>query len=360
MFDSTKARTSGKDETLDKKTFMDKFMNKFFDPAFHSVKEELKKIGEIAWKNYQDGHKAPVTQKAGNEFSDPEYEISVEWLKARAAIQEASYLHHSPIGKNRILLISASDRNDQTCPGEISKTTRLVEMAREIFETDPHTEVEVLDLSHITSEYGKMIYPCKGCVSTSMALCHWPCSCYPNHSLAQVNDWMNDIYPMWVKAHGVMIVTPVYWHQAPSALKLMIDRLVCADGGNEDPTTTHGKKVEEAKKLELDGWNYPRHLAGRLFSVIVHGDAAGVDHLKSALTDWLEEMELIPVSTQGTLARYIGYLEPYATSHESLDRDHDLHKEVQNAARALNLAVSSSRQHYLDSLNPPFVEPRPK
>jgi hypothetical protein len=39
-------------------------------------------------------------------------------------------------------------------------------------------------------------------------------------------------------------------------LKLMIDRLVCADGGNPDPTTTHGKKPEEAKALELQGWGY--------------------------------------------------------------------------------------------------------
>ena len=43
---------------------------------------------------------------------------------------------------------------------------------------------------------------------------------------------MNELYPRWVAAHGVMIVTAVYWYQAPSVLKLMIDRLVCADGGN--------------------------------------------------------------------------------------------------------------------------------
>jgi hypothetical protein len=27
-----------------------------------------------------------------------------------------------------------------------------------------------------------------GRFSTSAALCHWPCSCYPNHSLGQVQD----------------------------------------------------------------------------------------------------------------------------------------------------------------------------
>ena len=42
----------------------------------------------------------------------------------------------------------------------------------------------------------------------------------------------------WVAAHGVLIVAPVYWYQMPSPLKLMVDRLVCADGGNPDPTRT--------------------------------------------------------------------------------------------------------------------------
>ncbi len=60
----------------------------------------------------------------------------------------------------------------------------------------------MLDLSRLASEYGRMIYPCKACVSTAMPLCHWPCSCYPNHAIGQVGDWMNEIYPMWAAAHG--------------------------------------------------------------------------------------------------------------------------------------------------------------
>ena len=62
-------------------------------------------------------------------------------------------------------------------------------------------------------EYGTRIHPCKACFSTAAALCHWPCSCYPNYSLGQTHDWMNEIYPMWVAAHGVMIITPVNWYQ---------------------------------------------------------------------------------------------------------------------------------------------------
>ena len=115
----------------------------------------------------------------------------------------------------------------------------------------------MLDLSLLTSEYGRKIHPCKGCVSTAMPLCHWPCSCYPNHALDQIHDWMNEIYERWVAAHAIVIVTPTHWYSTSSALKLMIDRLVCADGGNPDPTSTHGKKPAEAKALELDGLGLP-------------------------------------------------------------------------------------------------------
>jgi hypothetical protein len=60
----------------------------------------------------------------------------------------------------------------------------------------------------------------------------------------------------------------------------MIDRMVCADGGNPDPSSTHGKTAEEAKALELKGWSYPRHLAGRYFGIVVHGDSVGASPAK--------------------------------------------------------------------------------
>jgi multimeric flavodoxin WrbA len=177
--------------------------------------------------------------------------------------------------------------------------------------------------------------------------------------MGQVNDWMNEIYPRWTAAHGVMIVTPVHWYQAPSVLKLMMDRLVCADGGNPDPTTTHGKKPEEAKALELKGWHYPRHLAGRAFAVVVHGDAAGAEAVRRGLHDWLLDMALVPAGGAAVIDRYVGYYEPYATSHDALDRDEALFEETRNAARSLLQAVADLRA----GRTPPdaaVTSPRPK
>ena len=351
-------KKSNEPEKLSREEFKKRFLNKFFDEKFRNKQIEIDELEEIAWDAYAEGRKAPMKITAGDQYQNAEYELSIEWLKARKAIEDAQKIHEEP-GPNKILIICASDRNDHTCPGEISKTYRLTKIAEQEF-INKGQEVEILNLSHITSEYGKMIYPCKGCVSTAMPLCHWPCSCYPNHSLGQVDDWMNEIYPMWVKAHGVMIITPVYWHQAPSVLKLMIDRLVCADGGNPDPTTTCGKDPELAKQIELKGWSYPRHLEGRVYSVIVHGDTGGVDSLKNALTSWLNEMMLIPSSVYGQLGRYIGYYGTYAESHMALDQDHALMEEVKLAAEALILSVNAQRSKYLDSQAPELSDPRPK
>ncbi len=345
---------------LGKDEFKQRFLKKFFDPAFDAVAAELDRIAEIAWDSYDKGRKAPRTVKAGPEFSDPDYDLSIEWLEAHRAIQAAQHRQQDPATPLRILIINGATRSEHTCPGEMSKTWRLATLAREIVEAENGLEVDVLDLSRTASEYGRVIYPCKTCVSTAMPLCHFPCSCYPNHSLGQVNDWMNEIYPRWVAAHGVMLICPVNWYQAPSSLKLMIDRLVCADGGNTDPSSTHGKKPEEAKKLELAGWLYPRHLAGRVFSVIVHGDSAGDENLRRMLSDWLEDMGLVPAGAMAELNRYVGYYEPYATSHEALDRDTAFQEEVRNAARTLVQAVRDRRAGHYQSPDRGLKEPRQK
>jgi multimeric flavodoxin WrbA len=319
---------------LGEAAFKQRFRSQFVDPAFAPLGDELEKITDAAWDAYNNSRKSPHTQKAGPGFVDPDYEISVDWLRAAQAIAIAQRGHDAIDGPNRILLINGSGRTEHTCPGEMSKSFRLAQLAEAVFRK-ANFDVSLLDLSRITSEYGRHIHPCKACFSTSPALCHWPCSCYPNYSLGQTQDWMNEIYPLWVAAHGVMIVTPVHWYQATSPLKLMIDRLVCADGGNPDPSSTHGKYAAEAQSIELDGWDYPKHLAGRAFAVVVHGDAEGTLDARRALHDWLASMDLEPVGEAASLARYIGYWKPYATSHDELDRDEALQKEVKFAAQLL-------------------------
>jgi multimeric flavodoxin WrbA len=139
---------------------------------------------------------------------------------------------------------------------------------------------------------------------------------------------MAEIYERWAAAHGVLIVTPVYWYQAPSTLKLMIDRLVCADGGNPDSTSTSGKDAAKAKALEL--------------------------------ADWLDWMGLIDAGERSQLDRMLGYYAPYATSHDALDADTGLQEEVRNVARAVVEAVTALRAGRLSMTGADLRMPRPK
>jgi multimeric flavodoxin WrbA len=358
--DKPEVRTGMPPRRLDRETFERRYRSGFADPIFDSLSDQIGALAAAAWDAYSKGRKSPRTRRAGPGFADPDYAVAVDWLNAHDAVKAAQHSYENRAETPRVLLINGSSRTEHTCPGEMSKSWRLIEIAQATLSAAGGIAVDILDLSRTTSEYGVTIHPCKSCVSTSMALCHWPCSCYPNYSLGQVHDWMNEIYPLWVAASGILVVTPVNWYHAPSALKLMIDRLVCADGGNPDPSSTHGKHADEAKALELRGWPYPRHLAGRLFAAVVHGDTAGAEGARRALIDWAADMHLVPAGRPAEVDGYIGYYEPYATSHRALDRDAAFQQEVRNAATALAEAVKAQRAGKLAEPGERLKEPRPK
>ena len=355
----TKLRTGQAPKPLNRKEFTIKFYRSFVDPTFAPAKEGLRSIESIAWTNYVDGHKAPFTEAAGEGFANPDYELSVEWKATGDALIKAQAIQQKSSTKSRVLLICGSARNDGTCPSEMSKTFRMVKIAEKALNAQG-IETDILDLSLLTSDYDLHIHPCKACASTAMPLCHWPCSCYPNHGQRQTNDWMADIYEQWVAAHAVIIFTPVYWYQTPSVLKLMIDRLVCADGGNPDPTTTDGKDAKMAKALELKGWPYPKHLAGRAYGLVVHGDVAGIEGVRRGLSDWLDWMGLIDSGAQSRLDRFVGYYESYAKSHEVMDKDIAFQQEVTTVALAVANAVKQLRAGKLIPPDAALEKPRKK
>ena len=357
MTSSTEPRHGSPDPTLPESEFKRRFLLPYQDPAFRPLSAELDKIAQAAWDGYSHGRKSPRTVKAGSQFADPSYDLSADWLTAREAILGAQRKYCERNGAPRLLLVNGAARSEHTCPGELSKSYRLMILAKEALETQGGCDIETLDLSRVASEYGRSIHPCKTCFSTAAPLCHWPCSCYPNYSLGQAHDWMNEIYPMWVAANGILLITPVNWYQTSSPLKLMMDRLVCADGGNPDPTRTRGKDARRAKEIELAGWDYPQHLKGRLFSCVVHGDTEGAENVRRSIADWLTSMGLVAASA---LDRYIGYWEPYATSHEALDADDALQQEVRETALTLLKAVQATRSGTQVSPEPTSRPPRQK
>jgi hypothetical protein len=73
------------------------------------------------------------------------------------------------------------------------------------------------------------------------------------------------------------MTTKIRKGQAPGSL----------ERNDPDPTSMHGKRPEEVKALELKGGNYPKHLAGRVFGLVVHGDVAGIERrCRTGSTGW--------------------------------------------------------------------------
>jgi hypothetical protein len=181
-------RTGMPSPELSEAEFKARFKSQFQDPAFGPLEADLERIASAAWDGYSHHRKSPLTRKAGPEFADPDYDLAVDWIAAREAVIAAQARHDDENGPIRLLIVNASSRSDNTCPGEMSKSWRFTEMSQEILAGGRNTEVKILDLSRLASEYGREIHPCKACFSTAAALCHWPCSCYPNYSLGQTHD----------------------------------------------------------------------------------------------------------------------------------------------------------------------------
>ena len=71
-------------------------------------------------------------------------------------------------------------------------------------------------------------------------------------------------------------------------------------------------------------------------------------------------MSLVQASRTAEVDGYIGYMEPYATSHEALDKDTGFQEETRNAARALGNAVKLYRAGKYERPDENIEDPNPK
>jgi hypothetical protein len=175
----------------------------------------------------------------------------------------------------RVLLVAGSDRRQYNCPGVDSKARAL--MKRMASRLPQEWEIDEVDLGNIFGE--PRIQSCNACVSTSMALCVWPCNCYePGNKDEPDLMWDLDLYARLDLADAWAIVGPVNWYAPSSNLKLMFDRLVCMNGGNPREELIEHKNPELAMQLEhSDEW--PKlslnHLEGRTAAFFCYGDGGG-------------------------------------------------------------------------------------
>lgn len=179
---------------------------------------------------------------------------------------------NSPI---RVLVVAGSGRRETNCPAADSKAVFFAERVKEKLPKD-----WVVDVLNLGNDYVlPKIQSCNACVSTSMALCVWPCNCYKRHSFSEPDlMWDEDVYGRIYAADAILVCSPVNWYTMTSNLKLMFDRLVCANGGNPDEDLIGHKDGELAAKLEHSPeWKElsVNHLEGRTAGFFIYGDEGG-------------------------------------------------------------------------------------
>ena len=175
----------------------------------------------------------------------------------------------------RVLIISGSERRQYNCPGVDSKArTLMLRMAQRL---PQEWEIDYEDLGNV---FGRArIQSCNACVSTSMALCVWPCNCYEKENKKEPDlMWDLDLYARLDLADAWAIIGPINWYAPTSNLKLMFDRLVCMNGGNPREDLIEHKDPELAMKLEhTPEWLAlsVNHLEGRTAGFFCYGDGGG-------------------------------------------------------------------------------------
>jgi hypothetical protein len=132
----------------------------------------------------------------------------------------------------RVLIVAGSQRRHNSCPGLDSKARAL--MLRMAARMPPGWQVDTEDLGN---QHGKpKIQACNACVSSSMALCVYPCNCYGPRSTTQPDlMWDLDLYGRLARADAWAFIGPTNWYGPSTNFKLMFDRLVCAAGRQSAP-----------------------------------------------------------------------------------------------------------------------------
>jgi NADPH-dependent FMN reductase len=177
----------------------------------------------------------------------------------------------------KVLLIAGSQRRLNSCPGLDSKARAL--MHRMLGRLPLGWQV---DHDDIGNEHGKpKIQSCNACVSSSMALCVWPCNCYgPNSDHQPDLLWDLHLYERLARADAWAFIGPINWYGPSSNLKALFDRLVCMNGGNPRPDLIEKKSTLLAQALERSPqWAElsKNHLEGRTAAFFCYGDQGAAE-----------------------------------------------------------------------------------
>jgi len=230
----------------------------------------------------------------------------------------------------RVFVIAGSNRRQYDCPGIDSKARTL--MFRMASRLPQDWEIDVEDLGNVWNR--EQIRTCNGCVSTSMALCVWPCNCYTKGSIGMPDlMWNLNLYARLDLADAWAIIGPVNWYGVTSNLKAMFDRLVCMNGGNPREDLIGHKDPQRAIRLEHSPeWAKlsKNHLEGRSAGFFCYGDGGGDE---------------IAESGRPKILRHPSYLDP---DEEPFDDMRDTYAPVVWQCRYSGIEVPDALWRYVE------------
>ena len=169
------------DVKLTREEFERRLRERFYDPAFQNVERQMPRSSTSPGTPTTSTARVRARGRRAPASPIPSSSCRSSGSRRASGFNRPSANRGCDAVPAVCLLVCGAARHDQTCPGEMSKTFRLASQAREEIER-AGLQCDLLDLSLLTAQYGRQILPCKACVSTAMPLCHWPCSCYPNHA----------------------------------------------------------------------------------------------------------------------------------------------------------------------------------
>jgi len=98
------------------------------------------------------------------------------------------------------------------------------------------------------------ILPCLGCYSNSPKSCTFPC---------KQKDDMEKIYPLLLKANGMVLGSPSYWFSVSGLVKNFIDRVTCLENNGD---LLEGKIFASISSAEESGGDEVSHYLISVFN----------------------------------------------------------------------------------------------
>ena len=298
---TTKVRKGQWTGKLERVEFSRRFRNAFVDPAFRSRRRGHRqargdRLGRLQRRPQGADHAQgrPRLRRSGLR---PLGRVARD---ARAPRRRRRQRWADPTTTTRALVICGSPRNDGTCPGEISKTFRLAGLVER--------GAAAASRSRSTSSTSACSPPTTAATSIrARAACRPRCRSATGRAAAIRTTRSTRSTTGWPRSTSagsrrtaVVIVTPTHWYQTaeraqaddrPAGLRRR--RQSRSDLDRTARTRTRRRQIE------LAGWDYPKHLAGRVYGLVVHGDVAGIEGSRRALSDWLDWMGLIDAGDAG-------------------------------------------------------------